>query len=663
MINHNPMKAPRIIPALAAAAALSLTIGCSKSAERVEEEIIEQREDLNATLVTSPPISMDEIRDFLTYLSGLSPEAEPKLNDPIFLDGLRALQEGGVPLTFELAETLSLSQANNTKYLKALIGLNEAGVDISREGFLNKFHLSDSEDEKYVDSLIELAKAGCVIDSMFLHHLDSSTTTRWYEEYIDNLVSLQKAGVKVDGDFLREFKPPYATDNEITSYLIELHTDGVKIDWRIVDRIDFDQLKEKKYRKAIVELSETGIDLSYRHAIRISLNDIGNPKYRKNLVRLQKAGVDVENLHLPLEKGENNRYITHLIDLHNSGIEINNFSDVTEGLDLEKGTDKKYIKALVRLHNLGVRVDGYLVKAFTIEQAHNNIYMDALTTLSEAGIGIDFLVRKPVNPDIRTGGIIERVGLTQEKSQSTVYIQGLIKLHSAGVDITAGVVDALTLEKVNDDDYMDVLITLSESGVPVNDLMVKDLDIGRAMDRRYIRSLITLAQGKQRQRPSEKEERVAEDDESGEELLQVPVEKKENPEYMAAIDRLSAAGVLINNKLVEYLSVENALDTEYISALIEWNKGVRVDFVISELTADKAKDAKYRQVIIPFMNGADLPGDKAFLVAIISRGEAQNRAYMAAVERSHVCGARACSYAGIPDIQSFSSEKATRLKK
>lgn len=442
----------------------------------------------------------------------------------------------------------------NDKFLEGLVELKRAGINV--EVSWNGAGIAGNE------RLYDYAHTD--MDGVHL-----AITNILYERAIDFLRFLHEHGIHVDSNFVDNLESLVPERSDFDEALEQVREDklesaledkpdatvsaigkiqenaGTDIALKMVGKISEEDAEDTEYVDTLARLALIGVDiLDISNIKREDLKDKGvfdfivaanalggkkfgrcldNPQYRQGYLRLleltqaryedklyeayyceriadpqyvegwHRLLPDVKSEDLPLEKGADKEYVDGLVELADAGVSLEIKSeeyrpddapdwrylwvetakeDPIEALSLEKVKDPKYRDALIKVASVGVKVDDDFIKGFSIEKAHSSAYVRNLMRLHEAGIVIsagDYVWGTEDGEGEFEDNMLEALSL--EKGTDTYFVSLMIQLHKRGIKVTPEFITCLDLERANNPDYIHGLLELQDQRVDVSGLV------------------------------------------------------------------------------------------------------------------------------------------------------------------------------------------------
>lgn len=469
-------------------------------------------------------------------------------------------------------------------YVTGIKRLHQAGIDID---YYDTLSVEDMKDEVYIKLLIDLHKHGIPIDNFFIKKIKQEYSTgntkdpSYINNYISALTELREAGININEYFAGKFFG-HVKDLELISVFKEL------------------------------QASDIGISTGFLSTNEEFNQKIKDPEYRAVLARLKRAGLkridDWFIDSLTLEKAKDEAYIEALLEFHKNGIDVD--SSFMEHFSLENAHDSAWIKALKEMPEAGINLtEGKfnnilkkyenVLESLTTEQIKDPAYVAVLKDLSTAGTDIIPNVIFTLTPDLAKDSeyiktlkklhaskihiseeIIET--LTPEKAKNNAYISGLIDLRKAGIILSGRfrVVKILNLEKAIDEKYRMALKKLKTAGINITADVIECLDPARANNSEYIAALIEFNKNGRHI--------------TGDFIKALTLEKVQNVEYFAALKELQFDKNPWGSDFINGLTFEKGTNAAFVKGLMTLkDANINIEFLVGKLSLTKGADARY----------------------------------------------------------------------
>ncbi len=552
---------------------------------------------------------------FIGALSGV------ELNNEHFIDTLVKLQKLGIVIDSNFFRNNVVRMLKNEDNVNTLITFKQA-VDI------DNFSLDSlkSWDKEYIDALIKLHKAEIDIDGSFLWHFDLARSQN--QDYIDALIKFHQAGIKVDGKLVKNFFIQQATKAGYVNAMIKMRQ-SEEIDSELIAYFYPRKFKEEGYVDVLMSLQKEGIKINRSLIKALDSRRVKDEIYLKNLIALHKAGIEINGelvKELYTDKGKDENYIKTLIMLHQAGIKVD--SRLIDGFSVEEFKQEQYINAILKMHQAGIEVEPLCrnFNEFTINKldffielhqagfkVDNNLFNDYFWCKNSASLVKDNI---EIFDDLRKIGVrcydeylIQSLGsekmnqayvdvvvelynkigiisfsLSVQKSKDKNYIDTLVKLHQAGIEIDGKFIENFTLEKAKDKIYVQELFALCKLGLTITSSLLSYLTFARIKDKACVERLFILQKlGASFDvnlvkllESAEVGDKVYMDNivkfcslrEESDLIKVLTPEKLKNKYYVDVLIKLQKFGIKITDSLIECLTLEKASDENYVNALI-----------------------------------------------------------------------------------------------
>lgn len=306
-----------------------------------------------------------------------------KAHDAQHIEALLALHEVGVEIDSDFLYTFRPELSHDEMYMKAVLELANMGVSL--EGiFWRDFSPEDVANEPYVNTLKKLAKAGIRVRFSDIPHEIDRLSDEERGQYVETLIDLDKAGIEIDKEhsfFIPTLRISLALDQPYVKALKILARAGVPIEGSFLAHFNLSEAYDRRYVDNLIILSDAGVDLNSRDFMRGLSREKGvDDVYVSHLIRLKGAGIAVDKYefcrYLTLEKGRNETYINTLIELHEAEISIG--AAFVSRASIDKLLERDYVELLLEFASLGLEVSGHFVQGFSLNMARDPRFVELL---------------------------------------------------------------------------------------------------------------------------------------------------------------------------------------------------------------------------------------------------------------------------------------------
>jgi hypothetical protein len=457
-----------------------------------EPELEQLDENLESVLDYNRVLSMVQASavygdNSVSYL--LTPE---NANNSAYIRGLVELNSAGITVDRALIYFLRPECGRDPDYIKGLIELNKAGLEVTH-GKAEYLSLKKGSNIKYVKAVIELYKAGCMVDDLFIEWLPFESAIN--PDYISAIKKFRQMNIKIDNVAIKSLDLARVINPAFQDTIIAIVRSGNNPRSAIIN-LTIEKANDPAYLEALLKFQRSGIVVFEEYQtlfiMCLTLENSKDKGFIQALIALHRSGIAAEDSvsSLSIEMANDPNYINSLISLRKMGVNpTHNGGLVTYLLDFQKGKNPDYMNTIMELQKAGCAIDYDFMNDFSLEDANDKQFVDALTILSKNGIPISrwelekLRGKKSKNPNFVNNMVILHNAkidvlndIDEEKGANLDYINALIALKKSGIDVTSNsFIYQFSIARMSNPVYMDILRSLSGSIYKTDDAYIKKI--------------------------------------------------------------------------------------------------------------------------------------------------------------------------------------------